>query len=356
MADGSQEEILQWGTVDLSALLEGLTPLTAIIEGIDAFVDTLSTILEVLKTALDVASSLLIGIDDIFTAIYETLYDLIMDTVQQLTQTGIYNIVHYTPSLSMYLTPRQWCSAVGNSLFDTMDLERPLLVDPEAFVCAVALVTTSDSINELYGSWNQLCAMLGMFTGALFGQYENWRNPGDSLTVSAGVGQFPDWKSLRLSDIFPGMNQAADYLMGLLDTLKPTIPKSEILSQFAAFLDQKIQVLQMYGQKILAVIGLITTILNIEGLYTLVIEGQGDASWVREKLNTAIGGPHDYGKYDSSGNLLPEEDQKEATYTLGTMFLITGGSLSAVSVLSSFFGGTVFPAPNPSIPQVPDLP
>jgi hypothetical protein len=356
VANGSQEEALQWGTIDLSALLDGLTPLTAIIEGINAFTDTLSGILEILKAAINVAANFLIGIEDVFTVIYETLYDLIMDTIQQLTQTGIYNIVHYTPSLSMELTPVQWCSQVGNSLFDIMDSERPILVDPEAFVCSVALVTTSDSIKELYASWNQLCSMLGMFTGALFGQHENWRSPGDALVVSAGVGQFPNWKSLRLSDIFPGMNQAADYLMGLLDTLKPTSQKSDILARFAAFLDQKIYVLQMYGQKILAVIGLISAILNIEGVYTLVIEGQGDASWVRERLNTATGGPHDYGKYDSSGNLLPEAEQRSAEYTLGALFLITGGSLSAVSVLSSFFTGTVFPAPNSNIPQVPDLP
>jgi hypothetical protein len=152
------------------------------------------------------------------------------------------------------------------------------------------------------------------------------------------------------------MNQAADYLMGLLDTLKPTSQKGDVLARFAAFLDQKIYVLQMYAQKILAVIGLISAILNIEGVYTLVIEGQGDADWVRERLNTATGGPHDYGRYDSSGNLLPESEQKQPLYTLGTMFLITGGSSAAVSILSSFFTGNLFPVYNPDIIPVPDLP
>jgi hypothetical protein len=356
VVESSQEEILRWGTIDFSQLLEGLVPLNDIVTGITAFTDTLAGILDILSTAIEVAGLFFIDMDDVFAAFYTTLYDLVLDTVQQLTQTGIYNLIHFTPSFAYELTPEEWCRDVGNSLFDRMDEARPILVDQEAYVCTVALVATSDSFNGLMGSWNQFCSMLGAFTNLLFNQISSWPVFGDPFTVSSGVGQVPDWRSMKLADILPGMYQAADFMMGLLDSLKPTTQKSTLLDNFVAFLNQKILTLQMFGQKIVAVLGLITTILNIEGLYTLVIEGQGDAEWVRHNLMSATGGPHDYGKYDDNGNLLPVDQQKEANYTIGTVFLITGGSSAAVNILSSFFTGQVLPSPNTAIVPPLDLP
>jgi hypothetical protein len=347
------EAPLQWETLALADLIP--SELEDVVDLMNELIAAVGAIMDVLNAALDVAKMFLLGLEDGLAIFYNAIVTLVESLVQQLTQTGIYNLVHYTPSFSMYMTPDEWISAVANSLDDRMDAARPILVDEFAYVGAVALMTTSDNLKDLLISWRQFCSMLGAFVGDLFLQVQGWPEPGDEFEVIPGVGQVPNWRSIKLGDVIPGLSQAGDFLMAMLNSLALPTSSLGLFEEFADFLDAKIAMMESYGAKILGVLAMISAILSVEGIYMLRITGQGDASWLKERLHTAEGGPHEYGIYDFQGNEIPEELRKSATFTLGTVFLVTGGTTSAVEFLPAFFGGNVLRVAG-DIPALPDVP
>jgi hypothetical protein len=362
MADQNTESPLQWETIDLSKLYPEFIDQVA--DAIQVFSQILTSLLELIKDALEFARAFIAYGFDVFELAFTALYDLIFSLIQQLTQTGVYTLYHYTPSFSMYMTPSQWCQDVANSLNDRMDPERPILVDPSAFVCMVCVMTTADNLKELLTTWKSFCAYLGSFAASFFGQLDNWPNPGDPFAIVPGVGNTPNWHAGRLCDVIPFMKQASDFLVGLLDSMRPTNLglTDTIIDQIIAFIEDKLLVMEKWGTKILGIMAIINAILSIEGMYYLTILGGGpdgasDAQSIGNRLISATGGPHDFGKFEDDGvTELPEELKKVATYSLGITFLAAGGTTGPKDLLYNLFRTGPPSVPNPDWSPDPLLP
>jgi hypothetical protein len=210
--------------------------------------------------------------------------------------------------------------AVGKSLYDKMDERRPILIDPDAYVGSIIVMATADNLKDLMENFNNFFLLLQGLVASLT-QVSSWPTYPDEFQVEFGVGKEPNWSSIKIADIVPGLNQICNMLVGMVNNLLPPQPTSDVLNAAVTLLANKITELQAFLTKILAVIQIISAILSFEGVFILPVAGTGDADWLYGQWNNTIGGPLDV---------------ENATYTVGGVFLVTGGTNAAT--LFSFFG------------------
>jgi hypothetical protein len=255
--------------------------------------------------------------------LYDAVVLLLNSFIQALTQTGVYKLTYFTPSFSNFITPEEWLRAVGRSLYDKMDERRPILIDPAAYVGAIVVMATSDNLKSLMERFNNFFRLLQGLIASL-SQISSWPTYPNEFQVVAGVGQYPNWSSIKIADIVPGMNQVCNMLIGMINNLLPPQSTSDVLDAAVSLIANKILELQEFLTKIFNVIQTINAILNFEGVFLLPVAGHGDADWLYEQWNSTQGGPLDV---------------ENATYTVGGVFLATGGA--DISTLFSFFGLTL---------------
>lgn len=310
----------EWEEFDPSALFpDELADLLAVTEPLAS---VLGTALDIMADVVDVAALFVQGFSDAQAAAIAAVQDAINSVVQQLTQTGIYYLVHMAPSYSGILTPAGWTSQVASSLTDYSDPARPILVDPGAYVGAVAVCVVASTYKGMLSDYR------GMFD--TFGkrivdaaQIERWPERDDPWQVTGGVGQAPDWGSKKLGDIIPPIGEIAKKMLAFSDSITGAIGGNAIYSAFADQLRDKAALLIGFANTVSALLSSIENMLNWEGAYVLPIYGQGDATWLQSILTDSRGGP-----WNVSG----------ARYTAGVMFLATGGTSTQVDLLFDLFG------------------
>jgi hypothetical protein len=226
------------------------------------------------------------------------------------------------PSYSGTLTPNGWISQVGRSLDDFSDEQRPILVDPSAYVSAVVICVTASTYKSLLSDYRSLFDMFGKRV-ATAAQINRWPNREDPWTTRAGVGQAPNWNSKKLGDIVPPVGELAKAMLSFSDQVSGTVTGSDIYQTFANQLRSKATALEAYSNTVTSVLDTLGSLLQLEGAYLLPIYGQGDSSWVQSVLDGSSGGPLE----DST-----------ATYTAGMVFLATGGTSAQVDLLFDLFG------------------
>jgi len=300
--------------------------ITDVLDQFETVNDILATGLEGLKTAIEILKLFIQGINDLNAAVIEAARQLVTSIVQQLTQTGVYALFHVSPSVSYTLTPRQWLSHVSTSLYDRMDGRRPILVDPYAFVGATVIMATSENLRDLLNDFYNLMELLKNVLGSL-GQYGNWKEFGTEFDVIPGVGKEPNWKSVKISDIIPYLNVICEKLISYANAILGPSDGPGIYDKYIEQLTEKIDYLVNFIKSIEDIVNLIAVILNFEGAFILPIFGQGDADWLSNELITSTGGPMD----------LPD-----ANYTVGGIFLVTGGTTGPMETLFQVMGQTAW--------------
>lgn len=312
----------EWQQFDPSKLYP--TEIKSLLDSFDKVVTPLSIALEAMADVVGIAAEFVVGMQDANAEAIELLYDQINLVIQQLTQTGVYHLFYHSPSFAHRLPPSTWLSDVANSLNDRMDDRRPILVDPDAYVGAVVVLSCSTTLSGLMTQYNNMYAAFKGTCASLL-QIGNWPTPGSPFVVTPGVGQYPNWSSKRLQDVIPGLGDVVEKLYAFMSAIAPAPVSSGLYTAFAELLADKAALLNLVVTKILEVLNIIEIVLNFQGAYILPIYGTGDAAWFRRELLTSTGGPRDLG---------PEYE-----YSVGTVFLTTGGTNAAT--LLSMFGVTI---------------
>jgi hypothetical protein len=296
-----------------------------ITDQLDKFTDVnelLATGLETLKTVVELIAKFIQGVQDLNAAYIEAARLLINSIVQQLTQTGVYALFHVTPSVSYTMTPRQWLSHASASLYDKMDARRPILVDPYAFVGAAVIMATSENLRSLLDNFYNLMELLKNVIGSL-DQVRSWKDFGEEFEVVEGVGRVPNWESKKIVDIVPYLDVIVEKLLSYANSILGPSDASSIYSEYIEKLQDKIDYLVNFIKSIEDIVNLIAVILNFEGAFVLPIFGQGDAAWLSGELINSTGGPMDV---------------PDANYTVGGMFLTTGGTTAPMETLFMVLG------------------
>ena len=284
-------------------------------------VDALATGLSGLGLVVDTIATFASGMDDINQLLISQAQTLINGLFQQLTQTGVYWLFHASPSVSYEMTPSNWLVQVSASLYDRMDENRPILVDPNAYVGAVVVMATSENLNDLLTEFYQMLELLQR-TFATLGQIQDWPELDEQFTVVPGVGKDPNWEQKAVVDIVPGLAEIAEKMTSFANSLFGPTAAGDIYSAFADALTSKASYLTGFVAEIETLLNTISVILNFEGAFVLPIYGQGDADWLSAQLQNSTGGPMDV---------------EDANYSVGAMFLCTGGTSTPVDVLFDLF-------------------
>lgn len=310
----------EWTEFDASKLFP--QELADLLSVTDPLVSVLSSALDIMADVVDVAALFVQGFTDPQAAAIAAVQDAINAVVQQLTQTGVYYCLHMAPSYSGKLYPIQWVTQIARSLDDFSDENRPILVDENAYVGAVAVAVTASTYQGLFQDYRAMFDMFGKRV-ATATQISRWKNRNDPWTIQAGVGQAPDWNSKKLGDIVPPVGELAKKFLAFSDSVSSAIGGSQIYDAFADQLRSKAALLSSFADDVNSILTSIEALLQLEGAYVLPIYGQGDASWVQSILLNSTGGPL---------------DDSQAQYTAGVVFLTTGGTTDQVDLLFDLFG------------------
>lgn len=284
--------------------------------------DQLAAVLDTAADVVDLASNFVQGFSDPLATVTEALQDLIEATVQAFTQTGVYMLKHAPLSAKIPATPRRWLSDAAYSLDDIYDEERPILVDENAYVGAVVFLGTSQYYKDLMSLFNNMLTLFGM-VGPSIDQVNSWKIPGDPLNVIPGVGRAPDWESKRMIDYMPELGKIADLFLDFSKGVAAAQDASSLYGLFADQLKLKADALRAISDDVESLVETLTQNMGFEGAYMLPIYGQGDKAWLQQEMLTSTGGPMD----------LPD-----AQFSLGVVFLATGGTSEPADLLFTLMG------------------
>lgn len=279
----------------------------------------LGPILDTAADVVDLAALFVQGYNDAQKAAIEAFQDLLLSTVQQLLTTGVYMLPHVPASWKLNTTPNSWLRAVTRSLDDVYDENRPILVDPYAYVGCVVVMTSVPNYPNLFGKLLRLFGLLIPSND----QVNAWPTPYDEFQVIPGVGQAPDWMSKRIADFVPQVGELVDVLLNFSDSVTAAAAASDIYGRFAEQLRQKAIILNQIAATVDEIVASLEESTDFTGAFVLPIIGQGDKAWLQNEILTATGGPHDL---------------EYVNYSAGITFLTTGGTSAPAELLLSLFG------------------
>jgi hypothetical protein len=282
-------------------------------EAAEVLIAALNSGLEVVGTVLDVAAMAMSTSGDVQELLINAVYDAIDVVIQNLTQTGVYGTFHGPVSPQQSMSPLVWASNVAASIIDWFDSRRPILPTPQ-YVGGVAIVGVSDTHNGLLAAYNKMFNMFGRFTASI-SQLGRWPLRADPWVVYEGIGQAPDWVSMKISDVIPALGELADALLEFRDMIAPAVSMRDAYSQFADLLQAKVDALSEWSSRILGILGAIDVMVGWEGAYYLSIDGQFDKNSLQSELINSTGGPMEI---------------ENANYTCGMVFLGIGGTGTAL--------------------------
>jgi len=204
-------------------------------------------------------------------------------------------------------------------LSDTYDSNRPILVDPYAYVGCVVVMTTTANYPSLF---SKLFNLFGMLIPSA-DQVAAWPTRGNVFEVVEGVGRDPNWARKRIADIVPGVGQIVDTLLNFSGAVSSAAGASDIYGLFANQLRNKATLLQQISTLISGIVSSIEDSMGFSDAYLLPIMGQGDKAWLQSEIVTSTGGPRNVAS---------------ANYSAGVTFLTTGGTTAPAELLLSLFG------------------
>jgi hypothetical protein len=313
----------EWTTLDPQKLLPD--SVTELSDACASVGDSMATVLETAADVLDIVKNFVKGYDDALHGIVDTLQNLIADTVQQLTQTGVYVLKHAPPSYKSPTRPRSWLHQVAISVDDVYDEKRPILVDPNGYVGAVVLMATTNDFQDLYRKFRGLLSLFGMLAPTIE-QIELWPSAGDEFIVKPGVGQAPDWDAKRLVDYIPKLGEVADIFLNFSDSVSTAATAVDLYGMFADQLRLKAQVLRQIATRVKDIMDEIADSFTFSQVHLLPIFGQGDSEWLKDQIENSTGGP-----LEAEG----------AEHSLGVVFLATGATSTPAELLFSLMGLTI---------------
>lgn len=287
--------------------------------------DSVATVLEVSADVLDVVKNFVGGYVDPLTSVVSELQDLIASTVQAFTQTGVYVLKHVPLSSKLSSTPSRWLSEVASSLDDIYDESRPILVDENAYVGAAVMLATSRYYKDVMQIYSDMMELFDIVIPSL-DQISKWKSIGEEFEVVSGVGRAPDWESKRLIDYIPELGKIADIFVNFSDSISTARTATDLYDAFANQLRDKANVLRSISDTVEALSDSIASKLGFEGAYILPIYGQGDKAWLQGQLVNSTGGPLDL---------------EDANFSVGVVFLATGGTSEPADLLFTLMGLSV---------------
>ncbi len=283
---------------------------------------TIAATLDAAATVLDVLALFATGITDINAALIDSIDALIESLTQQLTQTGVFYLSHLPP-LARRVNPQIWLSDTAASLDDRFDEERPVLVDPGAFVGAIVVMGVAPDYRTLQSVIEKLFVLFKALIDGLE-EISEQKNPGEAPpTFVAGTAEEPNWKSATLMDLIPQIRTLVDTLTSFGDQITKAVSAGDIYSDFANLLSSKAANLRLISDQLQTTLDDLAAALLINGLFVLPIYGQGDASFVQSQMLNSTGGPLDVG---------------DNQFAAGVMFLAQGGTTTPRDALFDMFG------------------
>lgn len=284
--------------------------------------DQVATVLDAAATVLDVIKNFVSGYNDPLASVIDSLQDLIMSTVQQFTQAGVYMLKHVPLSSKIPASPTKWLYDVASSLDDVYDENRPILVDPNAYIGAVVFMATSQYYKDLMSLFYGMLRLFGL-AGPTEDQIAAWKDIGVDIPIVPGVGRAPDWESKRMIDFIPELGTLADLLINFSLGIAAAQGASDLYSMFADQLAAKAEALRSIADDAASIASKFEQNMGFEGAYMLPIYGQGDKEWLQSQLINSTGGPRDI---------------RGAQFSLGVVFLATGGTSTPADLLFTLIG------------------
>lgn len=229
---------------------------------------------------------------------------------------------HAPLSAKIPSTPSRWLLDVAYSLDDLYDDERPILVDENAYIGAVVFLATSQYYKDLMSLFNGMLGLFGM-VGPTLSQVASWNDIGDPLVVIPGVGRAPDWEAKRMADFMPDLGKVVDLFLNFSNSISAAQGASSLYGLFADQLSMKADALRSISTDVTSLVEKLTSNMGFEGAYMLHIYGQGDKEWLQQQLTQSTGGPLDL---------------IDAQFSIGVVFLATGGTTEPADLLFSLMG------------------
>jgi len=310
----------EWVSFDPSTLYP--SDIASLVSSINTTGEAIASALDLAANVVDVAALFVQGFQDAQAVVINTLQSLIASAVQQLTQTGIYMLVNASTSFKATPSFNQWMQALSTSIDDSYDENRPILVDPYAYVGSVTIVGVNSDYFRLMSLFRQLFELFGALVPTS-AEILAWPTVGEAFEVIPGVGKAPDWNSKKLSAVVPGIDTLVTTLLGYSNSISAAASASSIYTNFAGQLRDKATLLRAIGATLQAALDTLAGALTMEGAYVLPVYGQGDGDWLQSQWLGATGGP-----CSVSGD----------TYCAGISFLAMGGTTAPADALFSLFG------------------
>jgi hypothetical protein len=339
-ADG--QPLPRWRPLVLASI-PGLEQLVSIVK---PPLQIIVALLKVIAALLQALSAILIGLPDPFKALILAAYQLLTDIINDLLNTGAYLYVD-APGISPSqvtlsetgvrfdpgkqfkagqalkpppVTPdgyQRWASRFQASFDDPGDLKRPVITEG-APVQAVFIVMAAPSLDALRQSMYLIGKLFNIDSfKRSFDRYKKGTpDPRRSRARTKSVK--PDWKAVRLRDLFPpleGLTVLPEALLGLLLQVETL---SGLIKNLASAMQEKANVLLKLAEAIQAIIDLLDA-LKSSGMYALNLSTKGGIKGLRDGFMKAI-------------------DRPPGGYIGGVCFLAAGPNLAKASMLWELLG------------------
>jgi len=326
------------------ASIPGLDTLVSIVK---PPLQVIVALLQVVAALLDALAAILIGIPDILRALIMAAYALLRDIINDLLNTGTYmylDVPGITPRESsiretgLYIDPvadwkagraagpppvtpdgwTRWANRFSASFDDPGDLQRPVVTEG-APIQAVFIVAAAPSLDAIA----QFLYLLGKLLNIDKFKLALDTPPGPDprrMRAKRINSTPPDWRAIRLRDIFPaleGLMMIPEALKGLLSAVDNL---SALIKNLAAAMHDKANLLLQMAAAIQAIIDLLDA-LKSTGFYSLGVATQGGVAGLKDAFMTASNRP-------------------PGGYIGGVCFMASGPNLAKASMLFDLLGGT----------------
>lgn len=328
------------------ASIPGLDTLLSIIK---PPLQVIVALLQVIAALLDALAAILIGIPDILRALIMAAYALLRDIINDLLNTGAYmylDVPGLTPRESsiretgLFIQPAKdwkagrdngpppvtpdgwtrWATRFQKSFNDPGDLQRPVVTEG-APIQAVFIVAAAPSLDAIQQFIYLLGKLLNVDKFKLAFEKYDQASSDPRLTRARKVNSTPpDWRSVRLRDIFPpleGLLMIPEALKGLLSAVDNL---SALIKNLAAAMHDKANLLMQLAAAIQAILDLLDA-LKSTGFYSLGVATQGGVSGLVDAFQNAA-------------------DRPPGGYIGGVCFMASGPNLAKASMLFDLLGGT----------------
>jgi hypothetical protein len=334
----------QWRPLIL-ATIPGLDTLVSIVK---PPLQVIIALLQVIAALLEALAAILIGLPDILRALIMAAYALLRDIINDLLNTGAYmylDVPGITPRESsiretgLFIDPiadwkagraagpppvtpdgwSRWASRFARSFDDPGDLQRPVVTDG-APIQAIFIVAAAPSLDAIAQFLYLLGKLLNIDKFKLaIEKYQNVPDPRRTRAKSVNSVP-PDWKAIRLRDIFPaleGLMMIPEALKGLLSAVDNL---SALIKNLAAAMQDKANLLLQMAAAIQAILDLLDA-LKSTGFYSLGVATQGGVAGLQNAFMTASNRP-------------------PGGYIGGVCFMASGPNLAKAAMLFDLLGGT----------------